>query len=198
MPRPRQFSKDDVLQRAMTLFWERGYEATSLDDISERTGLSRSSIYQAFGSKRGLFDEALGHYYDVQIGAMLAGLESGERGLEAITDFFTTVADLVEDPNTDGQLGCFMVNTTAELAWRDEAVRPAVDAYRGRLHAAFRRALDTAEALGEVAVGDHDSRARVLAALAMGAFVLGRGNSNPDDTRLLSDAVIAEVGGWRA
>ncbi len=147
MPRPREFSKDDVLDRAMTLFWERGYEATSLDDIVERTGLSRSSIYQAFGSKHGLFDEALGHYYDVRIGSVLSGLESGEQGLEEISRFFTNVADNVEDRGADRQLGCFMVNTAAELAWRDESVRPAVEAYRQRLQAAFERALDKPSAL---------------------------------------------------
>ena len=198
MPRPREFSTEDVLQKAMMLFWEQGYAATSLDEIVERTGLARSSIYQAFGSKRGLFDQALGHYYDVQISAMLSGLETGEQGLEAITGFFTMVAELVETPGVDGQLGCFMVNTNAELAWRDEAVRPAVEAYRKRLHAAFQRALENAERLGEIPTGNHSGRARLLAAVAMGTFVLGRGNPETRDTRLLSEALVDEVATWRA
>lgn len=197
MARPQQFSTDEVLDKAMLLFWEQGYEATSIGELEERTGLSRSSIYQAFRSKRGLFDRVLDRYVDLRIGSMLEQLETGEAGLEAITGFFSRIADAVaHEPTIDGTLGCLMVNSTAELAWRDEAIRPAARRYRRRLQRAFLRALRNAERLGEIPPAEHETRARLLAALTLGAFLVARGNPDPEETEKLLRAVVAEVKAW--
>src|SRR5258708_8354183 len=75
MARPREFDIDIALDRAMEAFWEKGYEATSLDDLCEVTGLSRSSLYATFGSKRTLLLQAVDRYVDrrnPQIAAVLA------------------------------------------------------------------------------------------------------------------------------
>ena len=62
MPRAKEFTPDTVLEQAMELFWEQGYEATSAQDLVDHTGLSRSSLYNTFGSKQELYLRALDHY----------------------------------------------------------------------------------------------------------------------------------------
>ena len=64
MPRSREFDVDETLERAMTLFWERGYEATSVQDLVERTGVNRSSLYSVYGDKQGVFLAVLDRYRD--------------------------------------------------------------------------------------------------------------------------------------
>lgn len=195
--RHRAFEEDRVLDDAVRLFWEQGFEATSIEDVSERTGLSRSSIYQAFNSKRGLFDSALERYLDRWIGSLLETLESGRKGLDDVTGFFTGLADGLDDPGVDPELGCFMVNTIAELAWRDDRVSETGESYRDRLRRAFLRALRRARRRRELRPGDLDGRARLLAALTMGVFVTQRGNPNLEDSRHLVRAIVEQVEAWR-
>ncbi len=123
MARPREFAETEVLDRAMETFWSRGYEGTSVDDLVGATGLSRSSIYQAFGNKRELLDAALGHYVQTVVASMLAELESDSAGLGEIEAFFARIASIATDVPDRGALGCFMTNTIAELGWADRAAR---------------------------------------------------------------------------
>jgi AcrR family transcriptional regulator len=68
MARLREFDEDEVLDKALLLFWERGYEGTSLNDLLQSTGLTKSSLYQAFGSKEGLFERVVQRYHDHHLG----------------------------------------------------------------------------------------------------------------------------------
>jgi TetR/AcrR family transcriptional repressor of nem operon len=197
MPRPRAFDEARVLDEAMRAFWEQGYGATSIDDLTERTGLSRSSIYQAFGSKRRLFDAAIARYLDAWFGPTLHELETGSGGLDDVTGFFARLAAALDDPAADPRLGCLVVNSIGELAWRDDGLRRTGESYRGRLHLAFLAALGRARRRGELSEGSPEDRARVLVALTLGLFVTERGNPEVEDARLLARAVAAQVDGWR-
>ena len=181
----------------MRVFWEQGYEATSIDELIDRTGLSRSSMYLAFGSKRGLFDSALERYLDLWIGSMLETLEGGRAGLDDVGAFFQGIAVALDDPAVDPELGCLMVNSIAELAWRDERMSAAGEGYRERLRKGFLRALRRAENAGELSRGDLGSRARLLAALTLGVFLTQRGNPDLDNSRRLLGAIVDEVEAWR-
>src|SRR5713101_4688267 len=88
MPRPTSFDEDAVLDQAVQLFWERGYEGTSLADLETHIGLGRQSLYNAFGDKQTLFLKALERYQRAVMEKVLAHLNASGAGLDAIRAFF--------------------------------------------------------------------------------------------------------------
>jgi len=197
MARQREFDTDAVLVAAMDLFWEQGYEATSVEDITAATGLSRSSLYQAFGSKRALLDRAIGRYLE-GLHAMTGPLEDGEPGFDGVLGFFDNWERRVTGDEVDASLGCLMVNCTTELAGRDTAILDQVAGYRERLLMGFESALRRAGCRGEVSPGDPRERARALVAGAMGVFVTSRGNEDPADIVEWIRAVRSIGAAWSA
>lgn len=119
MARTREFDEEKVLDAAMQLFWEKGYEATSLSDLTSRMGIQRPSIYSTFGDKRELFETSLRKYTMARAAEMrtrLAGIASVK---EAFLTFFAEIVD--EEYNAERlSRGCFCINTMVELAPHDE------------------------------------------------------------------------------
>src|SRR5210317_1687253 len=72
----KRFDRDAVLEKAMLVFWEQGYEATGMTGLLEQVGIGRQSLYDTFGDKRSLFIESLNHYFRTRIGPMLAQLRA--------------------------------------------------------------------------------------------------------------------------
>ncbi len=194
MARPRTYDRAAVLRDAMAVFWRQGYEATSVEDLTEATGLSRSSLYQAFGSKRRLFDEVLDHYLE-RVPEMTAPLELG--GLDAVVGFLENWRRRWRGGGDDQTLGCLIVNSTAELGSNDAAFLPTGAGYRAQLTRAFGAALQAAEERGESAPGTAPGRARLLVALTLGIFLAARGNPDGGEVDDLFDAAVAEVERWR-
>ncbi len=184
-----------MLADAMAVFWRHGFEATSVDDLTAATGLARSSLYQAFGSKRGLFDAVMAHYLE-RIPGMTAPLAPG--GLDAVAGFFENWRRRWRGGGDDQTLGCLVVNSSAELGSRDEGFPPVGAAYREQLRAAFLAALETAEQRGESAPGAAGARARLLVALTLGIFLAARGNADEQEIDALFDAALAEIDRWRS
>ena len=187
MARPRAFDEQEVLDRAMETFWSRGYEAVSVDDLLAATGLSRSSIYQAFGNKRGIFGAALEFYVTSRLGGMLSGLEAEGAGLDDVEAFFGVLDDVARNYPDRFALGCLMTNSMTELGHTDDAIRAAGTAYTTRLRAAFANALGATSTDPAVV----EQRAEILATLALGAFVRARGEAGTTALRPLARAVIA-------
>ncbi len=113
MARPREFDVDEALQAAMEAFWERGFEATSLADLMEATGLQKGSIYKAFGSKHELFTQALARYLDDVYAKMQAALDGPESAKEGIRRWLKVILKLCSKQGT--RQGCFAVNSVVEL-----------------------------------------------------------------------------------
>src|SRR5205085_6384190 len=110
MARPRQFDPEDVLDRSMHAFWERGYHETSVDDLVNATGVRPGSLYNAFpGGKHGLFLQALGRYSDLVVPEKLGALERRDAGLAELRDYFDGLVDDLTRP--EGRIGCLMVNS---------------------------------------------------------------------------------------
>ncbi len=192
MARPREFDEHHVLERATEAFWGRGYEAVSMDDLTTATGLSRSSIYAAFGSKRGLFDAALEFYMNERVGMMLHDLESEDADLDTIRAFFGVLEGVATDYPDRFALGCFLTNTMTELGHSDDAIRRIGTGYVDRFRAAFANALrNHGLPEAEVTLG-----ASLLAPLALGAFVIARGADTP--MAETGAAVAALLDRWRA
>ena len=95
--RPRTFDIDTTTEAALSLFWQQGFEATTLEQVTERTGINGSSLFAAYGNKHGLFMAAL-ERYRAEVGARLIVLERGERGLDDLVAFIGWLTDI----NTSG------------------------------------------------------------------------------------------------
>ena len=118
--RPRSFDTEEVFDRAMQLFWSRGYEATSLEDLISTMGLSKSSFYQTFGSKQTLFEQCLVHYGDMLAAETRSALEKAPDAATFIRHALNMVAD--ETQGVVSRRGCLLMNTAAECAQRDKQI----------------------------------------------------------------------------
>lgn len=186
--RPREFDPEIALDTAVALFWERGYAATSVADLIEAIGISRSSLYQAFGSKDELFGAALTRYAAVELDRLTAVLREPENGLAAIDAFLGGLARHLAAPR--GRYGCLVTNTTTELGATDTTIRARVTQLVASLESAFRACLVAARTNGELdADADLDALARHLTAVAQGLQVLAK--TEPGETYLRDVATVA-------
>ncbi|MGH8792003.1 MAG: TetR/AcrR family transcriptional regulator [Stackebrandtia sp.] len=192
--RPRSYATEDVVRAARDVFWERGYEATSLVDLEERTGLGRSSIYQVFGSKRGLFFAALRSYLREIAEPRLAPLEGRNARLSDVAAYLDGLSDSLLTGRMQAVGGCFMVNTITELGPRDADARQIGMQYRDQMKGALAKALRAAEARGEIDAGTAEARARLLAATVIGVMVAAR--LDPLEAADLARVASREVTGW--
>jgi len=173
--RPREFSPDAALECAMELFWSKGYEATSLDDLCEATGLSRSSLYATFGSKRDLLLQTVDRYSKLRTPNLAAMLERPVPVREAFGALLNEFIDqIVAGP---GRRGCFLGNCAAELPRHDRAAMARVRQGLARTEATFREALVRAMERGELAASaDVDALARFLTSAFQGLRLIGKAN----------------------
>lgn len=192
MARPREFQEDEVLEAAMLLFWRRGYEATSVADLTAELGLGRGSLYGAFGDKHGLFLRALDRYGVGQAGALLAVLAQDGPVLPTIRAVLLGAAT---DSAACGQpAGCFLVNTAAELAPRDTEATQRVKRTFDRVEEALAAAMERARDQGELAPGvDPRQQASVLLTLLQGLQILVKAGTDPQRLRTAIDAALAPM-----
>ena len=173
MPRPKAFDPDAALQKAMQVFWERGYEATSVEDLVQRMGINRFSLYSTFGGKHQLFVAALERYRDTIVADLVGELEQSAAGLAAIRRFFTRLVDFFA--SSKGWCGCLMTNTAVELAPHDPRVAAKVQAYVVRLEEAFYRVLLQAQSTPQRTTAHaYRDLARFLTGSALGLGVLAK------------------------
>ena len=118
MPRPRSFDPTEALQKAMRVFWAKGYDATSMVDLMEAMELHKGSIYQAFGDKHDLFKAALSLYMQSGAAAIRHAVEQAETPFEAVKAFMESA--IRQCVTAEDACGCFMMNSAVELSTRDE------------------------------------------------------------------------------
>ncbi|MFH8935204.1 TetR/AcrR family transcriptional regulator [Streptomyces griseosporeus] len=191
MARPRMFDEERALDAAMRTFWEKGYEATSTQDLCEATGLGRSSIYNTFKSKRDLFERALAYYIDTMTTAQLAVLEdSRHSAADRIRALLVMVVDGETENRVGGRsLGCLTVNTTVELAARDSRAAGILERDTARRLTALRAVIEEGRRDGSItSPRDAHALARFINAAIGGMRVSSQGGA--DRTTLES---IAEV-----
>lgn len=173
MARPRSFDPAETLTTAMKVFWERGYFNTSIDDIVAATGVSRYGLYDVYENKRGLFLAALDHYHETIFRVLLAPVEKRGASVGEIRQYFGTLLHYAGKPG--GRIGCLMCNSASEVAPFDAAVAERVKHFRDRAGKAFRQALTTARAKGEISNRiDLTRQADFLAAALQTVWVLAR------------------------
>jgi TetR/AcrR family transcriptional repressor of nem operon len=173
MGRPREFNEQKVLDAAVDAFLSNGYEATSTRDLTECMGLTQSSIYAAFGDKRGLFLRSLEHYLDDALRDRIVRLESTMLPAQAISSLFSEVLDMSLADSR--HRGCLLVNTALEAGGGDPELRRLVANETTMIEQFFRRCIIAGQRTGEIRVeGSADDHARHLLALLMGFRVLDR------------------------
>ncbi|MEE8370888.1 MAG: TetR/AcrR family transcriptional regulator, partial [Sphingomonadales bacterium] len=174
MTRTREFDPNEVLEKAIPVFWEHGFSDTSIDDLVGATGVSRYGLYDAFGSKRGLFEAALDRYAS-EIGRELQGsLLNDDASLGDIEAYFERLIAMIEG-SAVGRLGCMIGATGAELGPTDEAMAGRVRAHLASARKSMENALRNAEIKGLLKEGmDPEAGAAFLVTVLQGASVLTR------------------------
>jgi TetR/AcrR family transcriptional repressor of nem operon len=190
LARPREFDYDAVVEKAMHLFWRRGYQNTSIDDIEIATGLTKGSLYKAFDNKRDLFEKCLGHYM-VRDSYKAIFLRMVDRPL---IETYAHILDLlIESANNDAKrpCGCLATNVIRELSVSDSVLaREASDGLAG-MQQAMEFRLSWARDKGEFR---QDVDVKALASLMMvtlqGTVVLSTSTKDVASMRRARDMVI--------
>jgi TetR/AcrR family transcriptional repressor of nem operon len=193
MPRPKSFDEDAVLDQAVELFWERGYEGTSLADLEARLGLGRQSLYNAFGDKQAFFLKALERYRRAVEGGALARLNAPGAGLAEIRAFFR--ASVKSLTATGPRRACLVTNTILERGSQDADVLLSCNQARVGLERMFRRALAQAKSRGEVTQGlDVDATATLLVIQNYGLGVLAKTGATGEELHAAVEVLLGGLG----
>lgn len=145
--RPRSFDETDVLERAMEIFWQGGYESVGMSELCRAMEISRQSLYGAFGSKRGLFIRCVEHYRATRLSEALALLDQADTPrldrIRSLLGFFETLA-------LDARCrGCFVANTLVEVGPHDTEIEAllseTIELLRTSIEATLRAARDSGE-----------------------------------------------------
>lgn len=191
MPRPRKFDEQTVLTAARARFWRNGYAATSVQDLTDATGLGTQSLYGAFGNKHELFIRILDDYCAVQSAGLAAAITSDPSPWHGLT-----LAVTFED---SGRLdlppqGCLMANSAAALSVQDEQVRARACQVYAETFALFTRQIALAQQSGEIDAGcDPEQTARALIAVMQGIEFLHKSGIGADELQLAKAAALQMI-----
>ena len=148
MPRTKRYDRDEMLGKAMDLFWQKGYAATSLQDLVDHLGINRFSIYDSFGDKHSLFLEALDRYRENVAKALRTKLDDKTKGIDAIKEYFRAMEADLSIP--DGRMGCLVQNSTLEMVLSDPEVEKRIAETNLLFSDAILDALVRAQKMGEI------------------------------------------------
>jgi AcrR family transcriptional regulator len=170
--RPRSFDADAVLIKARDTFWQAGYQATSLDRLSEATGLKRPSLYAAFGDKQALYVALLRRYRVSNVASVHTVLSNAATLREGLAAVYASALNLYVPKSQ----GCFILNTAPSEAETDEAVRRELGQVTDDLDGAFADRFEQAKADGELGGAvDPRERGRLATAVLHSLSVRARG-----------------------
>jgi TetR/AcrR family transcriptional regulator, transcriptional repressor for nem operon len=171
--RPREFDTEAAVERAMQVFWSRGYHATALPDLLDATKLSRGSLYAAFGDKHALFLRALDRYIADALARMERELDPRHDPVDGLRACLAGYVERTSGAN--GRRGCLLVATTMELAGRDAEVDRRIARFFTAMEGRVAGALSRAKAAGALAEGVEPSiAARILVCFVEGLRVVGK------------------------
>ena len=161
MPRQKEYDKKDVLNRAIKVFWDKGYEATSIQDLVNGMSINRFSIYSTFKNKHELFLQALDEYLGTFIRPMLDELKASHKGLKAIEDYLNKFMSYIKEGKAPN--GCLLINTANELgAKKDNRMKNILVDYLNDLENSYYAALEKAKALKQIPANKSSFAARLL------------------------------------
>lgn len=184
MARKREFDEQQVLEQVMQLFWQQGYEATSMSDLTAATGLQKPSLYAAYGDKRSLFEQALRRYNEQHLIQIEQLLYTGKMAKQSFTQLFQHVLNTTFENKDSAQhlpdYGCYCLNTLVELAPHDQTFAALTREHQMKLADVFTQRLQQAVEQGEYApTYDVSGNAHILLVNMIGLTVLLKANPDP-------------------
>ena len=192
MPRKKEFDEDEVLHRAMEIFWHKGYEATSVQDLVDQMGINRGSLYGTFSDKRALFLAAIQHYDQTVVSAVVAVLHKPGSARRTIEEYIRGEARRIADDRQ--RQGCFLTNSAVEVAPHDLEAEQRLRAALKRIESAFYDALVVARQQGEIRTRrDLRALARFLTSGMQGLRVMARVNPDRDALLAIADIMISTL-----
>ncbi len=172
-PRLKEFDPDQALDAAMQLFWQKGFEATSMQDLVDQMGINRYSLYDTFGDKHQLFIQCCEKYQANMETMKVELFDQADSGLQAIQNFFNIIAQRIT--TKEGCCGCLMTNAAVEKALDDEIIAECTrKAFEG-MEKTFHKALQRAQKEGEISQDKNTKDlASYLVCLLQGITVMGK------------------------
>ncbi len=173
MARTKQFDERQVLLAAMLVFWEKGYEGTSILDLEQATGLGRTSIYNTFGNKRALFEQVLACYKESVMASLFTAMDSVPDIREGISRLLITALDVNYDEQYPG--GCLVVLSVLESGQHDAASRASLEQSMRELRQGLQQRITRARKRGELPASlDAAATATTIATVMAGMMVMGK------------------------
>lgn len=191
MPRPKEFNPDEALEKAMQVFWHKGYEASSMEDLLTAMNLNRGSLYATFGDKRELFLKAMDLYCTSGgIGSRLSILNQPGPAIPLIRQFVGAMLEFaLSDPQ---RRGCLIANTAMELAPHQNDIAKKVSVRLQTLEEAFFKLLTRAKQERKLTKAkDPRALARVLVTMMQGTIVMIKAGTPADVVRQTAETALS-------
>lgn len=190
MARPRKFAEEDVIAAARDQFWSAGYAGTSLDDLTEATGLGRGSLYGAFGDKHELYLRALEDYCSVTMGSVADDL--GASDVPAFDRLVGHIRKVASATQAEAKRGCLMAKSADELGSTDRDVTRRVKASMQKYQALLSDAIAEAQRVGDVDLNaDPDQLALLVLTFLRGSEALRKSGYAPARMQSAAEHFIA-------
>ncbi len=187
--RPREFDADEALDRALHVFWRQGYEGASLTDLTEAMGISRPSLYAAFGNKEDLFRRALDRYSETGPGAVQREALDQPTAKAVVERMLRGAAQCLTDP--DNPRGCLAVQGALSCGEAAESIKNELCGRRAAGEAALRARFERAKADGDLnAEADPQALARFVVTVQQGMSVQAAGGASRDDLMAVAEMAL--------
>jgi TetR/AcrR family transcriptional repressor of nem operon len=192
MGRPRTFAESEALDAICASFWDNGYTATSLDDLTETTGLGKGSLYSAFGSKHDMFIRALRLYCERMIAATRSLLRAPTgSALQRLEKYLQQLARQMQSPR-----GCLLSKAAAELGRQDDEIDSIISQTFKDLVSELTAIVRQAQREGDIPAGlDARRSGMMLLAVIRGMEAMAKGGSNPHSLKMIAHGVLSSLKG---
>ena len=190
MPRPKEFNPDDAIEKAMQVFWHKGYEATSMEDLLSAMDLNRGSLYDTFGDKRQLFLKVIDRYCTTFVGSKFSLLDQPGPALPTLRRF---ISGMIEGGLADPQRrGCLIANTVMELSPHEKEIAGTLRQALTMAEDTFFKVLARAKQQGEL---KHDKDPRALAhfltTMMQGTIVMIKSGASADVVKQTAETALS-------
>ncbi|MEX0695335.1 MAG: TetR/AcrR family transcriptional regulator [Rhodospirillales bacterium] len=192
MGRAKAFEVDDALHGAMNVFWSNGYKATSLSDLTDAMGISKSSLYETFGSKHDLFLATIVHYVRTVTSQISGAAHINAPAIKVIRALFDRAVQRMTEPTS--RRGCYLNNCAVEVSVRDSDAADRVKDGLAMMEDAFHTLVIRAQREGSVPASQNArALARFLVSSLNGILVMGKAHADTDKLYDVVDITMSAI-----